>query len=305
MLTIKTSQSKKFLLLLGAVIGLSLPSPSSASDIGDQSMIGRFPSLLNNDSPSRIRADSRKPISLEQAERLERQDDFKNKDQDLPLDIRAEAIREAALSYGARAGLAFRTYEVAQELDTRGRHMDKVFDFTQLLVPAPSGLLIEPPIINESMNALLIEGNGQQAAVSDRVYNIVNNARIVSTSRTWRDYLRREWQEVEPPPDLLLPKTDEEREIWIERVNLGWVEGVRQANEIFEADLAKLNSDFNGMVRYRVLLAQGMGSPPFARQVDRGVTGGGSVLRVGDRAVQITGVPSLITGADQWQPASR
>lgn len=301
---IKKSHSKKFLLLMGAVIGLSLPSMASA-DLGSQSSIGRFPSLLSSDTPSKIRAEARTPLSLKQAERLERQNDFTNPDEGLPFDIRASAIREAAISYGARGGLAFRTYEVSKQLDTRGQNMDKVFNFTQLLVPAPSGLLIEPPIINESVNALLIEGNGQQAAVSDRVYNIVNNARIVSTSRTWRDYLRREWEEVDPPPDLLLPENDEERELWIERVNQGWVEGVRQANEIFEADLAKLNSDFNGMVRYRVLLAQGMVSPPFALQVDRGITGGGAVLRVGDRAVQITGVPSLITGADQWQPASR
>ena len=59
------------------------------------------------------------------------------------------------------------------------------------------------------------------------------------------------------------------------------------------------------MVRYRLLLSQGMISPPYALQVDRGITGGGEEMRIGDRAVQITGVPELITGYDQWQPASR
>ena len=73
----------------------------------------------------------------------------------------------------------------------------------------------------------------------------------------------------------------------------------------FEDDLNELTSDFRGMVRYRVLLAQGMISPPYALQVDRGITGGGNMMRVGDRAVQITGVPELITGSDQWQPANR
>jgi defect-in-organelle-trafficking protein DotC len=223
----------------------------------------------------------------------------------MPFDIRREALKEAAISYGARGGLAFRTYQIRAELDKRSRYLDKVYDFRQLLVPAPSGLLIEPPIISESVNAMLIQDGGQQAAVSDRIYNIINNARIVSTSRTWHTYLERDWGKVEEPPDILRPENDEERKIWKEKVEKGWQEGIDQANEIFQDDLNLLMADFQGMIRYRTLLAQGMISPPYALQVDRGVTGGGNEMRVGDRAVQITGVPELITGSDQWQPANQ
>jgi hypothetical protein len=130
------------------------------------------------------------------------------------------------------------------------------------------------------------------------------------SSMTWREdflrtYLEREWGEVIPPPDILLPKDDEEREIWQEHVQKGWKSGYEQADEIFESDLAQLTSDFEGMIRYRILLSQGMISPPYALQVDRGITGGGDEMKIGDRAVQITGVPELMTGADQWKPASR
>lgn len=296
----KRLKKHKSIALVGAIIGFTLPLLSAQAGINP---VG-FPNLLQEETVEK-RGEAPPPLTLRDVERIKRQGPVVDEGTGLAFDIRAEAIREAAISYGARAGLAFRTYAITTELEDRARHMDKVFDFTQLLVPAPSGLLIEPPIINESINALLIEGNGQEAAVSDRVYNIVNNARIVSTSRNWRDYLRRSWDVVDPPPDLLLPENDEERELWIELVNKGWVEGVKQANEIFEADLAKLKTDFNGMIRYRILLAQGMISPPYALQVDRGITGGGEILRVGDRAVQITGVPALITGANTWQPASR
>jgi defect-in-organelle-trafficking protein DotC len=54
-----------------------------------------------------------------------------------------------------------------------------------------------------------------------------------------------------------------------------------------------------------MLLAQDMVSQPYALHVDRGVTGGGDVMRVGDRAVQITGKPELKPGSDTWLPASR
>jgi defect-in-organelle-trafficking protein DotC len=220
-------------------------------------------------------------------------------------DIRRDALREAALSYGARGGLAMRTYEIRQELETRARYMDKVFDFRQLLIPAPSGLLIEPPIISEDINAMIIGGTGTEAAVSDRIYNITKNARIVSTARTWRTYLEREWGDVSEPPDILRPENAEERAIWVEMVDKGWKLGYEQADDIFEEDLNRLMADFNGMIRYRTLLSQGMVSPPYALQVDRGVTGGGAQMRIGDRAVQITGMPELVPGYEQWQPANR
>ena len=224
---------------------------------------------------------------------------------DIAIDIRLEALKEAAISFGARGGLAKRTFDIRKEIDARSRYLDKVYNFSQLLVSAPSGFLIEPPIVTESMNAMLIDIDGQTAAVSDKIYNIIRNARIVSAPRTWRQYLEREWGEVTPPPDILTPQSNEDRKIWSEYVTMGWRQGVQQASDIFQDDLAKLESDFQGMIRYRMLLAQGMISPPYALQVDRGVTGGGDEMRVGDRAVQITGVPELMTGADTWKPASR
>ncbi len=224
---------------------------------------------------------------------------------ELPFDIREEALKEAALSFGARGGLAKRTYEIRQEMAMRERYLDKVFNFTQLLIAAPSGFLMEPPIVTESMNAMLIDLDGQTAAVSDKIYNIIRNARIVSAPRLWRQYLEREWGEVMPPPDILTPQDDRERAVWKEHVEMGWALGVQQADDIFREDLARLDSDFQGMVRYRMLLAQGMISPPYALQVDRGITGGGDEMRVGNRAVQITGVPELITGAESWKPANR
>lgn len=245
------------------------------------------------------------PLSLAEVERLEPGADFTGDEDGMAFDLREEALREAAISYGARAGLAWRTFAISQETEGRARSLDRVYNFGQLLIPAPSGLLIEPPIINQNLNAMLIEGDGQQAAVSDKTYNIINNARIVSAARNWRTYLERDWGNVEPPPDLLRPKNSKERAIWVGLVNKGWAEGVDQANEIFEEDLNRLMADFQGMVRYRLLLAQGMVSPPYALQVDRGVTGGGDQMRIGDRAVQITGKPSLLPGHKQWQPANR
>ncbi len=244
------------------------------------------------------------PPPIEQLKEIPGPKEIK-KETALPLDIRKEALKEAALSYGARGGLAARTYDIRKQLDKRASYLDKVYNFRELLIAAPSGLQIEPPIVSESLDALLIEANGQTAAVSDTIYNINRNANIVSAARNWRQYLERQWGDVEEPPEILRPMNAEERAIWRELVEKGWKEGTVQADEIFEQDLNTLIADFNGMVRYRKLLAQSMISPPFAQQIDRGVTGDGNTMRVGDRAVQITDAPKLISGSNTWRPASR
>lgn len=219
--------------------------------------------------------------------------------------IRLDAVKQAATSYGARGGLANRTIEIRTTMEKKSGAMDAIYDFKRLLIPAPSGLLMEPPIISEGEDATLIEMDGQTAAVTDRIYNINRSARIVSSPRNWRAYLERDWGEVELPPQILFPRTEEERKIWIEYLKKGWDEGVKQADEIFQADLNKLVADYSGMIRYRKLLTQGIVSAPYALQVDRGVTGGGNEMRVGDRAVKITGPSQLMTEAFEWQPVSR
>ncbi len=263
------------------------------------------PVFASVSSDSEYDFDVEGPPTIYDLETLPKLNTIIDEESDMPFDIRLDAMREAALSYGARGGLAWRTYEIRNELATRATYMDKVFDFRQLLIPAPSGFLIEPPIVSESINALLIDNGGREAAVADRVYNISRNAKIVSSARDWRNYLERDWGDVLPPPDVLRPGTDEERLRWIEWVNEGWESGIAQANDIFEQDLNQLVAHYQGMVRYRMLLAQGMVSPPYALQIDRGITGGGTRMRVGDRAVEITGMPELVPWTETWQPASR
>jgi defect-in-organelle-trafficking protein DotC len=85
----------------------------------------------------------------------------------------------------------------------------------------------------------------------------------------------------------------------------GWQAGIEQADQIFESNVNRVVTDYNGMVRYKVLLAQGMISAPFATHEDRGVTGGSNKMRVGDSALRITGPSQFLTRAELWKPADR
>jgi len=227
------------------------------------------------------------------------------KEKETGLQIRLDALREASLSYGARGGLAHRTFEIQRRLAEQESYLTKTYNFRRLLISGANGLLIEPPIVSEAQQAMLIKGGGQEAAVADRVLKINRAAKIVSAARDWRTYLERDWGVVDPPPSILNPRDDKEREAWNEGVKKGWEAGVEQADDIFQADLDRLTNDFVGMVRYRELLAQGMITTPYALAENHGVTGDGNELRIGDRGLEITGPSQFVTQSDKWQPTSR
>lgn len=226
-------------------------------------------------------------------------------DGNVGLQIRGDAIKEAAWSYGARGGLAYRTFTIQRRIAELDNVLTKTFDFRTLLLKAPSGLMIEPPIITDAQKAVLVAGGGQSAAVADRIIRINRIARIVTAPRDWRLYLERDWGKVEPPPAALLPRDIAERESWRKFVKEGWDAGVTQADETFQADLDRMTTDYVGMVRYRELLAQGMVSAPFAMHEDRGITGGGAEMRIGDRGITITGQSTLIPRSEKWQSTLR
>jgi defect-in-organelle-trafficking protein DotC len=241
-----------------------------------------------------------KPPTLESLQKIEAGE----QKQEVGFQVRVEAQKEAALSFGMRGGLAWRTHAINQRLQRFADPLSRTYNFRQLLMAAPGGVYVEPPVIEEQIEALQIADAGQSAALTDKVLTITGNAKLVTTSRDWRNYLERDWGAPENPPDILLPTTAEERANWKKWVAEGWQQGIEQANDIFAEDMARLTRDFTGMVRYRKLLAQAMVSAPYAGLVERGVTGGGLEMRIGDRAVTITGPAQLKRQSDTWRPIS-
>ena len=205
-----------------------------------------------------------------------------------------------------RGGLAKRSFQITERLKSFEPTFDRVFNFRALLIKAPSGLLIEPPIVRESLDATTILPDGSEAAVADQILQINKQAKIVTAPRDWRSYLTFNYQtDIPPPPRVLWPKNRKEQLNWNEWVKQGWDAGYEQGELIFESNLARLSAEYSGMVRYRTLLAEGKISQPYALQEDRGITGGKNEMRVGDRALRITGPSQFLTGADLWKPADR
>lgn len=218
-------------------------------------------------------------------------------------EIRLKALRDAALSYGARGGLAYRTHEIAEQLKTSERQFDQVYAFHRLVLPTPGEVgVVVPPIVVEGLDAIAVGEDGQAASASRRVYRIEEPARIATVAPNWRSYVSRSWTFPEPPPEVLRPSDDRELDIWRAWVERGWAEGVRQAERTFELDLARLKRDFEGIVRYRRLVAEGVIDSLYLAGAELGVTGGGDELKIGERMVRITMPAMFNTDSGSWTP---
>lgn len=209
--------------------------------------------------------------------------------------LRYQGLREASLSLGARAGLAWRAQQINQIVARHERNLDLVFNFNSLMLDKH----VLPPV--------LIEGrqNLDQTAddiirISDRAYSIQSQARFVTVPPTWRDYLKMNYKEPDIPDSSLMPRTDSEKKVWDRYVDEGWQAGISQADVIFAENLGRLKRDFDGMIRYRVLLAQNMVSKPYVAQVNMGVTGGDSQMAINDRVLRITALPEFNISSQEW-----
>lgn len=210
--------------------------------------------------------------------------------------IRSQSLRDTALSVGARGGLAWRASQINDILSKNEKLLNRVFNFNAMLLDKN----VLPPILIEGRNTLKLTGN-DVIRIADRNYQILVQAKFVTAPPTWRDYLWLSYPTPEIPDGSLLPRVRAERVLWRQYVEEGWRCGIQQADTIFRENIGRIKRDYEGMIRYKTLLAQCMVSPPFVAQLDMGVTGGGSDLTVNDRVLRITAFPALQNDSRSWK----
>jgi defect in organelle trafficking protein DotC len=210
--------------------------------------------------------------------------------------LRAQALRDTALSVGARGGLSWHTKHIHEVLSKYENNLNRIFNFYALLIEEN----VLPPVLTEARNSLTINGI-DLIRIADRNYKIIHQAKFVTTPPNWREYLWKPFEQPEMPDKSLLPKNKLEQDIWNKYIDQGWTEGVKQADLIFKENLNMLTRDFNGMLLYRKLLSQQMVTPPFISSIELGITGDRNNLTVNDRILKITAFPSLQTDGTQWK----
>lgn len=213
---------------------------------------------------------------------------------------RSERLREAALAVGAQGGLAWETARIRELLLNTADRLDRAFDFRPLILRDRSGIALLPPVVAEGQDLWESQDRGRVLRLADAAYEILAPARFVPDAPLWQAYLLRSFPPPEPPPETL-PRTEAERDLWRTAVAEGWDAGRRQAHAILERDLALLERDFQGMVRYRRLVAEGKATPPAVAEARHGVTGTDTAVRVGDRTLRIATDAALNRAPDVWR----
>lgn len=210
--------------------------------------------------------------------------------------LKRQALEEVATALGASAGLSNRMKERRMEIEANAASLDAVFDFKKLTID--NGVLA--PVLAEGISNYA-QDSDDEIRVSDKIYKIEKSARFVSVYPTWRDYLVFSFPAYEKPNTAYLPVTDAERKVWDQAIKKGWAKGRRQADSIVEASYNRLDRDYNGMILYKLLLAEGLITPTIIAKQNLGVTGGGREMAVNDQVFRITDHSSLNPNSKDWK----
>ena len=214
---------------------------------------------------------------------------------------RASAVRLAALGFGARAGLARRAWEIAAMLDRHGAKLSAIYRFGDLVLRR-DGFTVLPPVLAESRHAFRLERAGTRAASARRVLRMLEPARLVSAAPDWRDWLARSWRPAEQPASVLFPRDARENARWRRLLGEGWAEGVTLADDIFAADLDRLNRTFEGVVLWHRLNRAGMLTAPGVEIERAGVSGHESLMRIDAASARIARPVRFELDAGRWAP---
>ncbi|MFM8454923.1 MAG: type IV secretion system DotC family protein [Gammaproteobacteria bacterium] len=210
--------------------------------------------------------------------------------------MRANILRDTALSMGARGGLAEQAQEINKMLLKHESLLYRIFNFNLMLVNEH----VLPPVLIEGRQTLHLASH-DSIRIADRTYEILQQAKFVTAAPTWREYLWMSHTSPETPDVSLLPKNYQEKAIWKKFLTEGWAAGKHQAELIFLENINRLKRDYLGMLRYKSLLSQNMVSPPFVASTELGVTGGGQKMTVDDKIMRITAFPMLQADQSTWK----
>jgi len=211
-------------------------------------------------------------------------------------EMRRTALVEMASALGASAGLNYKMQHYKTTVDKKAEELDRMFDFSKVT------------ITNSVLAPVLVEGlanfnkeSDDLVRIADKIYKIEAPARFVSVYPTWRSYLRFAFPSFETPPGVFLPQNEAEKAVWDDAIKQGWDEGQEQASRIFEASMARLERDYLGMIKYKILLAQGLITPTIIASQNLGVTGGGREMAINDQIFRIVDHSALNPNTQDWK----
>lgn len=222
--------------------------------------------------------------------------------------VRETALREAAATVGALAGLHDRSCELDAVLKQRTPDLDKQFRFNSMMMGR--GML--PPVISEARDTVSFETSVMR--IASRAYKLDEPAMLVDVPPTWRNWLyvglsASGCDKPFPIPDVaaqLRPQNDKERVFFNQVLKDSYTAGRNQAQQVFDKNLARLERTYQGMRRYFELFERGMVSAPMLVSDTEVVSmDDPNTLLVGNTIIRISSNASFVQRSDQWKPLAK
>ena len=221
-------------------------------------------------------------------------------------DLRLKALEDVATRIGAQKGL-YDSYKLFKEhLEKNEDLYDQIFDFRRLMTLARSDqaeAYLLPAVVSEVNDEVSLENQGKSLTLAGKIYEILEEERLVTAPPTWWDYLY-----VEPnmptifPPAQLLPQNDSERELWRRWVDEGYQAGLNHADFELNKRVDRLKRDYTGMQRYIRLLEVNMIDEPVVTSRDIMVKGDVNRTTLRETHYKITSATTLNQDVENWKP---
>lgn len=212
--------------------------------------------------------------------------------------LRHDAMKVSAFSWGAQEGMYWRYQTILDLQEENSLWLHAIADFNKFLV---DGKMLMPVI--SKAERMFQQNNDSSVRTISVSYTLEKPSRLVLQAPTWRDYLVRPAEEPVKPHDALFPRTKIESVIWADALTRGWDAGVDQANQIHDIDLRRMHADIDGMLQFRLLLAQNIVTLPVYRNSRYDVikVEGGRTIHLNDVVYEIT-EQSEFTDTQKWEP---
>ncbi len=217
--------------------------------------------------------------------------------EDRATSLRYDALKDVAYTLGVQTAVRWRYEAINAVLQANHVTLDRVFDFRPLLLHDGR---VAPAVVERTDGAYRIV-SPTEAHQTETTYTIEQEARVVSRSPDWRDYLVHSYPTFTRPDPAMLPRDATERRIWATAVASGWRAGVVQAERLFDTHLGRLRRDYLGMARFKLLALQGIVDVPLLAESRLGVVVNGRMLSVGERVFRIPPVTDF-QPVRSWRP---
>ncbi len=165
-----------------------------------------------------------------------------------------QALAERAQRWGYNHSFATVLKEHRKQIKSKEQLYDSSLSFEKISSLVQSGtargMYLVGGIVDE-VDASTQTVDDKTIALHDKAYRLVKYPYLSPSRPNWRDYLfKKQKLDLSDIPKELLPKTDTERKIWKENVEIGWERGTKAGYREIQSRWLSLYADLIGMTRY-------------------------------------------------------